>query len=67
MVKTKYNTINDIIEAMRINCKCGIREMAFDWKDIDTKRLKKRRAIKACKPYGKTKRVSHGFIVRFMY
>lgn len=52
---------------MRINCICGIREMAFDWKDIDTRKLKKRRAIKACKPYGKTKRVFHGFIVKFIY
>lgn len=63
----QYNTMNDIIESMRIACECGIREKAFDWKEIDTRRLKKRRVIKACKPYGKTKRVLHGFVVKFMY
>lgn len=67
MTEIKYNTIDDIIEAMRINCECGIREMAFDWKDIDTKRLKKRHVVKACKPYGKTKKVLHGFVVKFIY
>ena len=62
----QYNTMNDIIESMRIACECGIREKAFDWKEIAIKGFKnKRRIIKLCKPYGKIKLVPQGFIIKF--
>ena len=64
--KIHYNTMNDIIESMRIACECGIREKAFDWKEIAIKGLRnKNRIIKICKTYGRIKRVPQGFIIKF--
>lgn len=64
--KVRYHTMDDIIEDMRINCECGIREKAFDWKEIAIKGFRnKSRIIKICKTYGKIKRVPQGFIIKF--
>lgn len=62
----RYHSMKDVVEGMRISCECGIREKAFDWKEIDIKGfLNKRRIIKLCKTYGKIKRVPQGFIIKF--
>lgn len=62
----KYNSMKDIVEGMRISRECGIREKAFDWKEIGIKGFRNRhRIIKICKTYGKIKRVPQGFIIRF--
>lgn len=62
----KYRGINDIIKSMQIACRCGIREKAFDWKEIGVKSFRNRlRIIQICKPYGKIKRVPQGFIIKF--
>lgn len=65
-VKIKYHSMKDILESMRIGCECGLREKAFDWKEIAIKGFRnKRRIIKACKPYGKIKRMPQGFVIKF--
>lgn len=54
--------IVDTIIAMR---KCGVREIAWDWKDITLGKVKKRTLIKVCRQYGRVYRKWHGFSVRF--
>jgi len=62
----RYNSMNDIVESMRVACLCGIREKTFDWKEIGIKGFRnKHKIIKLCKPYGKIKRVPQGFIIKF--
>lgn len=61
-----YHSIKDIIKGIRISCECGIREKAFDWKEIGVKGFRnRRRIIRICKKYGKIKHVPQGFIIKF--
>lgn len=61
-----YHSIQDIIKSMQIACECGIREKAFDWKEIAAKGIVNRHKImKICKSYGKIRRVRHGFVIKF--
>ena len=62
----QYSSIQDIIESMRIACACGIREKAFDWKEVAVKGfLNRHRIMNICKPYGKIRIVPHGFVIKF--
>lgn len=64
--KIRYFSMQDIIESMRIACECGIREKAFDWKEIAIKGIaNKHRIMKICKSYGKIRRVYRGFVIKF--
>lgn len=62
----RYYSMRDIVKGMQIACECGIREKAFDWKEIAAKGfINKHRIMKICKPYGKVRRVRHGFVIKF--
>lgn len=61
MIKTPVEIIDTIIKMKE----CGLREMAFDWRDIDLNDIKKRTMIKACRRYGKVRRKWNGFSIRF--
>ena len=67
-VEVKYTTMQTIVNFVKTNLNCGIRECSFDWDEIAIKGLKnRRRIIKFCKRYGKIKRHRKGFSVRFTY
>ncbi len=60
--------MRDIIDSVENSRECGIMERAFDWDEIAIKSFRsKRRIIKACRAYGKVKRVKRGFVIKFNY
>lgn len=63
--KIKFKTPEEIINTLEIMKECGIREMVFDWRDINFGKIKKRSLIKACRKYGKVRRRRKGFYIHF--
>ena len=62
----RYCSMRDIAEGIRASRECHVREKTFDWNDIAVKGfINKYRIIRACKFYGKVRRVRYGFIVKF--
>jgi len=65
MNEIKPRTPAEIIDVLIAMKECGLREIAFDWRDIVLGNVSKRTMIKACRRYGKVRRRIHGFSIRF--
>ena len=67
-VEVRYYSMKDIIDSVKYSQECGIMERAFDWDEIAIKSLRSKRCIiKACRAYGKVRRVKRGFVIKFNY
>jgi len=62
----RYFTSRDIIQSIRQCREWGVREKAFDWKEIAVRGfINRHKVLSICKRYGKVSRHLRGFSIRF--
>ncbi len=61
----KLKTPAQVVDTIVTMKKCGVREMAWDWRDIKLGKVKRSTLIKICRKYGKVRRKWYGFSIRF--